>query len=63
MKNPIVFLQQVRNELARVVWPTRKELTVTTIMVFIMVLICAIYFMLVDTVLSKVIRLVLGLKG
>ena len=34
--NPLQFLQQVRGEVAKVVWPTRREVILTTIMVFIM---------------------------
>ncbi|MEO8245077.1 MAG: preprotein translocase subunit SecE, partial [bacterium] len=34
--NPIQFIQQVRSEVAKVVWPTRREVMLTTIMVFIM---------------------------
>ena len=42
------FLQQVKAELQKVTWPTRKELTITTIMVFIMATLTAIFFSLVD---------------
>jgi len=57
MKNPFVFLQQVRAEVARVVWPTRKETAVTTVMVFLMATLAALFFFLVD----QIIRL--GLTG
>ncbi|MCE2964406.1 MAG: preprotein translocase subunit SecE [Alphaproteobacteria bacterium] len=47
-------------ELSRVVFPTRKETTVTTIMVFIMVVIMSAFFFMVDQVLSWGVRLILG---
>ena len=55
------FVQQVRQELARVTWPTRKETMVTTAMVFVMVFIAAAFFFMVDQVLSYGVRLVFGL--
>ena len=55
------FVQQVRQELSRVTWPTRKETLVTTAMVFVMVFIAAAFFFVVDQVLSYGVRLVFGL--
>jgi preprotein translocase subunit SecE len=46
--NPIQFIQQVRGEVAKVVWPTRREVVLTTIMVFIMAALTATFFSLVD---------------
>ena len=34
--NPLQFMQQVRAEVSKVVWPNRRETTITTVMVFIM---------------------------
>ncbi len=59
--NAAEFVQQVRQELSRVTWPTRKETMVTTAMVFVMVFIAAAFFFLVDQVLSYGVRLVFGL--
>jgi len=59
--SPGEFVRQVRQEASRVTWPTRKETTVTTIMVFIMAFVMAIFFFLVDQVLSWGVRLILGL--
>lgn len=59
--NPVEFFQQVRQEVAKVTWPTRQETIVTTIMVFIMVLISSIFFLLADQVLSWFVQLILGL--
>ncbi len=58
--NPIAFMQEVRQEVAKVTWPTRKEVSITTLMVIIMVALASIFFLLVDQTLSWVVRLVLG---
>jgi preprotein translocase subunit SecE len=58
--NPLEFLRQVRQEVGRVTWPTRKETTVTTIMVFAMAIVTALFFFLVDQVLAHGVRLILG---
>lgn len=50
--NPFTFLQQVRTEVAKVVWPTRRETVVTTIMTLILVFITAVFFFFVDQILS-----------
>jgi preprotein translocase subunit SecE len=55
------FVQQVRQELSRVTWPTRKETMVTTAMVFVMVFVAAVFFFVVDQALSYGVRLVFGL--
>ena len=55
------FVQQVRQEMARVTWPTRKETLVTTAMVFVMVFIAAAFFFVVDQVFSLGVRTVFGL--
>ena len=55
------FIQQVRQEMARVTWPTRKETLVTTAMVFVMVFIAAAFFFVVDQALSYGVRIVFGL--
>ena len=55
------FVQQVRQEMARMTWPTRKETLVTTAMVFVMVFIAAAFFFVVDQALSYGVRIVFGL--
>lgn len=59
--SPFTFIQQVRAEVAKVTWPTQRETVITTIMVFVMVFLAAIFFFLADQVLSYVVSLVLGL--
>jgi len=46
--NPVKFIQEVRSEVSKVVWPTRREVLMTTVMVFIMAVLTAIFFSLVD---------------
>ena len=55
------FIQQVRQELARVTWPTRKETLQTTLMVFVMVIIAAAFFFVVDQILTLGVRWLFGL--
>jgi preprotein translocase subunit SecE len=57
--NPFQFLQQVRAEVAKVVWPTRRETTLTTIMVLIMAALTSVFFFLIDSLIRTVLRLVL----
>ena len=58
---PAEFFRQVRQEVSRVTWPTRKEMGVTTAMVFVMVFVAAIFFFVVDQILSHGVRFILGL--
>ena len=58
--NPFQFIQQVRQETAKVVWPTRRETMVTTMMVLIMSAFAAVFFFIVDRILGLGIGLVLG---
>ena len=46
--NPVQFIQQVRAEVGKVVWPTRREVALTTLMVFMLAALTAIFFFLVD---------------
>ncbi|WP_075996173.1 preprotein translocase subunit SecE [Salaquimonas pukyongi] len=59
--NPFTFLQQVRQEVSKVTWPTRRETMVTTVMVFIMILLAAFFFLAVDQVLSTVVGMLLDI--
>jgi len=61
--NPAVFMRQVRQEVSKVTWPTRKETGVTTAMVFVMVALAAVFFLIVDKIISLGIQGVLGMGG
>lgn len=50
--SPAQFLQQVRTEVSKVTWPTRREVVLTTIMVFIMAALTATFFSLVDVLIK-----------
>ncbi len=61
--NPMEFVQQVRREVAKVTWPSRRETMVTTMMVFVFVTISAVFFLVVDQLLSVGVKAILGLGG
>ncbi len=61
--NPFEFLQQVREEAAKVSWPSRRETMVSTVMVFIMVAIASVFFLAVDAVLHRGVQWLLGIAG
>ena len=59
--SPAQFFSQVRAEARKIVWPSRKETWITSVMVFIMVIIAAIFFWVVDTGLGFASRFILAL--
>ncbi len=61
--SPLEFVRQVRQEVSKVTWPSRKETAVTTGMVFVMVFLMAVFFYLADQVLSLGVRAVLRIGG
>ena len=61
--SPAQFVQEVRQETAKVTWPTRKETGVSTAMVFVMVIVAAMFFFLIDQMLALGIRTIFGLGG
>ncbi|MBF0095181.1 MAG: preprotein translocase subunit SecE [Alphaproteobacteria bacterium] len=60
---PGQFVRQVRQEVAKVTWPSRKETTVSTGMVLMMVVAAALFFLVVDQLLAWGVKLVFGLGG
>jgi preprotein translocase subunit SecE len=63
MTNPLQYVQQVRSEVAKVVWPTRREVMLTTIMVFIMAALTAVFFAVIDIIIRFGLTSVLGFFG
>ncbi len=61
--NPAQFIQGVRQEAAKVTWPSRKETGISTAMVFVFVFIAALFFMVVDWLLQIGVRGILGFGG
>ena len=60
-KNPFEFLQEVRTEAAKVTWPSRRETLITTAMVFVFLVVAAIFFLLVDQVIRLAMSTMLNL--
>ena len=58
--NPFTFLQQVRTEVSKVTWPTRRETVVSSIMVFVMVALAMLFFFSVDQILAWFVGLLLS---
>ena len=61
--SPGEFVNQVRNEASKVVWPTRKETITTGIMVMIMTSLLAVFFLGVDAFFATIVKFLLGLLG
>ena len=61
--NPFQFIQQVRSEVSKITWPTRREVLITTIMVFIMSAIAALIFAVVDLIIRSGIQSILNIFG
>jgi preprotein translocase subunit SecE len=60
MANAFEFIQQVRAEASRVVWPTRRETLITTALVLLMVVGASLFLLIVDEVLRVLVGFVLG---
>jgi preprotein translocase subunit SecE len=59
--SPGEFAQQVRQEFFKITWPSRKETMMTTMMVFVMVILASIFFLVSDVVIGQVVDFVLGI--
>ena len=59
--NPVQFVQEVRQEVAKVTWPTRKEVWITTIAVLVMVTLASIFFMLADQLMGYIVSFILSI--
>ncbi|MGQ0527641.1 MAG: preprotein translocase subunit SecE [Alphaproteobacteria bacterium] len=57
---PIQYLKEVRGELKKVTWPTRRETTVSAMAVFIMVTIASIFLYAADQIIAFAIRFIMG---
>lgn len=54
------FLGDVRIEMRKVVWPSRKDTTSTTLVVFGMVILVSLFLWLVDSILSLIVQTIIG---
>ena len=59
MANPFQFLQQTRAEISKVTWPTRREVMLSTAMVFLMTVLAALFFFGVDWLIRFLLEVVL----
>jgi len=59
--NPAKFIREVRQEMSKVTWPTRRETTISTLMVLGLGALAATLFLLIDAIIAWAIRLILGL--
>jgi preprotein translocase subunit SecE len=60
MKNPLTFIQEVRQEVSKVTWPAWKEVWITTAMVLVMVALTSIFFLVADQIILRVVQFILG---
>ncbi len=63
MANPFQFIQQTRAEIAKVAWPSRREVVLTSVMVFILAMITMLFFFIVDLLIRQGLQAVLGVFG
>jgi preprotein translocase subunit SecE len=61
--NPAQFVRQVRQEINRITWATKRETMIASFTVFVMALIASLFFFLVDLLLSNIVQLLLSLGG
>jgi len=59
--SPFKFLQEVRQEVAKVTWPSRRETTITTVLVFVFATFAGLFFLMADQVIRMTVTLVLGI--
>jgi len=59
--SPIQFFRQVRQEVKKITWPSKKEVSQVTMVVLVIVVLAAVFFFVVDVVLAAAVKVVLGL--
>ena len=62
MKNPVKFLQEVKQEAFKITWPTKKDTVTGSLMVFGLATLAAVFFLLLDQILRFLLNLVLTLN-
>ena len=60
--NPIKFLQEVRQEVGKVTWPSRQETLISTVMVLVMVALASIFFLASDQIIAWLVQAVLSIR-
>ena len=61
--SPAQFVRQVRQEINRITWATRRETLYASLSVLVMALIASLFFLLVDLSLSSIVEFLLSLGG
>lgn len=61
--NPLKYLQEVRQEVNKVTWPSRQEVLISTLMVLILVALASVFFLLADQVISWLVQLMLSIRA
>lgn len=59
--SPAQFVRQVRQEINRIVWPSKRETGLSTVMVLVMVMLMSIFFLIIDQILAWGVQLLIGL--
>ncbi len=62
MKNPLRFLQEVKQEAFRVTWPTKREVLTGALMVFVLASLAAVFFLFLDQILKFLLNFVLNIN-
>ncbi len=60
VKRILAFIQEVKQETKKVTWPSRREATLTTVVVFIFAMLAAIYFVIVDKIIITLLKFITG---
>lgn len=63
MAKPVEFIREVRQEMSKVTWPSRKETMITTAMVFVMIFFMGLILLAADAIISELVQLVLNIGG
>ena len=62
MINPLKFMQGVKQEAFKVTWPTRKEVVIGSLMVFVLASLAAIFFLLLDQIYKFLLDIILTIN-
>lgn len=58
---PLAYLRQVRSEIGKITWPSRRETTISTVAVFVMVFLAAVFLYVADQIMALVVHFILNL--
>ena len=63
MPNPAQFIREVRQEMRKVTWPTRRETLISSTMVIVLAAVAATFFLAIDMLIGFSVRSILGIGG